>query len=91
MTRYIRLLAPVAAIALMPMGTMTMPTARSAGCDDGQFWSPHHNACQPLPCPYGASFDANSDVCECHVGSRYNPLRNECQSVDLYAPPFLGR
>jgi hypothetical protein len=89
MKKSIRFLAPAAAIALMSMGTMTMPTARSAMCDDGQFWSPHHNACQPLPCPEGASFDASADVCECHVGSRYIPSRNICESVDLYAPPFL--
>jgi hypothetical protein len=91
MRKSIRRLAPLAAMALIPMGAMTMPTASSAPCDDGQFWSPHSNACEPLPCPYGSSFDANDDVCQCHFGSRYNPVRNICQSVDLYAPPILGR
>jgi len=91
MTKSVRLLAPVAAIALMPMGAMTMPTAGSAPCDDGQFWSPHSNACQALPCPYGSSFDANDDVCQCAVGWRYNPLRNVCQPVYMYAPPILHR
>jgi hypothetical protein len=89
MRKSVRLLAPVAAIALMPMGAMTMPTASSAPCVDGQFWSPHHSACEPLPCPSGASFDANADVCECHFGSRYNQLRNTCQPVDIYEPPSI--
>jgi hypothetical protein len=84
-------LAPIAAMALIPMAAMTMPTASSAPCDDGQFWSPHSNACEPLPCPLGASFDSNADVCECHVGSLYNPLRHICQSLDLYVPGILHR
>ena len=91
MKKSVRLLAPVAAIALMPMGAMTMPTASSAPCDDGQWWSPHTNACQPLPCPYGAAFDPKADVCRCDAGWRYNPMRNLCQSVYIYAPPLLHR
>lgn len=91
MTKTVRLLAPIAAIALMPMGAMTTPTASSAPCDDGQFWSPHSNACQPLPCPSGSSFDANDDVCQCNVGWRYNPLRNDCLPLYIYAPPILHR
>jgi hypothetical protein len=89
MKKSVRLLAPVAAIALMPMGALTMPTASSAPCDDGQFWSPHSNACRPLPCPIGASFDPNADVCQCNVGRRYNPSENVCQSVYIIAPPIL--
>jgi hypothetical protein len=84
-------LAPIAAMALMPMAVMTMPTASSAPCDDGQFWSPHSNACEPLPCPFGASFDSNADVCECHVGLLYNPSRKICQSLTIFAPPILHR
>ena len=91
MRKSVCLLAPFAAIALMSMGAMTMPTASSAPCDDGQFWSPHSNACEPLPCPYGAAFDANDDMCQCNVGLRYNPLRNICQSTYLFAPPILHR
>jgi hypothetical protein len=85
----VRLLAPVAAIAVMPMGAMTMPTASSAPCGDGQFWSPHSNACQQLPCPYGSVFDANDDMCQCNFGWRYDPARNICRSIDIYAPPIL--
>jgi hypothetical protein len=84
-------LAPIAAMALIPMAAMTMPTARSAPCDDGQFWSPHSNACEPLPCPYGASFDQSADVCECHAGMLYNPSRKICESLAIFAPPVLHR
>jgi hypothetical protein len=91
MTKSVRFLAPIAAMALMPMAVATMPTASSAPCGDGQYWSPHSNACEPLPCPYGASFDSNADVCECNIGSFYNPSRKICESVAIYAPPIFGR
>jgi len=91
MKKSVRLLAPIAAIALMPMGAMKTPTASSAPCDDGQFWSPHSNACQPLPCPYGSLFDANDDVCQCNVGWRYDPSRNSCQMLFIFAPQILHR
>jgi hypothetical protein len=42
-----------------------------------------------LPCPLGASFDSNADVCECNVGSLYNPSRKICESLDLYVPGIL--
>jgi hypothetical protein len=91
MKKSVRLLAPVAAIALMPLGAMTMPTASSAPCDDGQFWSPHSNACEPLPCPYGSRFDANDDVCQCNLGWRFNALLDVCQSALIYGPPIWTR
>ena len=91
MRKSVRLLATIVAIALMPMGAMTMPTASSAPCDDGQFWSPHSNMCQPLPCPYGANFVEEAGVCQCNMGWRYNPLQNVCQSVFIYTVPILGR
>jgi hypothetical protein len=91
MRKYVCRLAPIAAMALMPMAAMTMPTASSAPCDDGQFWSPHSNSCRPLPCAAGASFNANADVCECNVGWLYNPVENICQSLAIFAPPVLHR
>jgi hypothetical protein len=91
MSKCVCRLAAIAAMALMPMAAMTMPTARSAPCDDGQFWSPHSNACEPLPCPFGASFDQGADVCECNVGSLYNPSRKICESLAIFAPPVLHR
>lgn len=91
MKKSMRLLAPVAAIALMPMGALTMPTARSASCDDGQFWSPHSSACLALPCPSGSSFVEEAGVCQCNLGLRYNPLRHVCQSVYIFGPPIFGR
>jgi hypothetical protein len=89
MRKSVRRLAPLLVMAWMPMAAMTMPTARPSPCDDGQFWSPHAGACEALPCPYGSSFDAAADVCQCNAGWRYNPLRNICQSVAVYAPPIL--
>jgi hypothetical protein len=90
MRKFVRRLAPVAVMALMPMGATTMPTASSAPCDDGQFWSPPSNACRPLPCPSGAFFDANDDVCPCNVGWRRNALLDICQLPSLYDPAFLN-
>ncbi len=89
MRKSVRLLAPIAAIALMPMGAMTMPTARSAPCDDGQFWSAYSNACRPLPCPYGSFFDPTADVCHCNLGWRRAALEDICQLPAIYGPPVL--
>ena len=89
MRKSVRRLALVAAMALMPMGAMTMPTASSAPCDDGQWWSPHSNACRPLPCPYGSFFDPNADVCPCNPGWRLNALLDICQLPYIYGPPIL--
>src|ERR1700737_1837299 len=75
MMKSVRRLALVAAMALLPMGAMTMPTASSAPCDDGQFWSPPSNACRPLPCPYGSQFEPNADVCHCNPAWRPRPPR----------------
>ena len=82
-------LALIAAMALMPLAAMTMPTASSAPCDDGQFWSPHYNACEPLPCPYDSRFDANDDVCQCNPGSRFNALKDICQPGLAPLPPSI--
>jgi hypothetical protein len=91
MRKSVRRLALVAALALMPMGVMTTPTASSVPCDDGQWWSPHSNGCQPLPCPYGAYFDPNADVCHCNIGWRRNALLDICQMPSIYGPPILDR
>jgi hypothetical protein len=82
-------LASVAAMALMPVAAMTMPTASSAPCDDGQWWSPHSNACQPLPCPSGAFFEPDADVCHCNPGLRLNAALDICQLPSEYIPPIL--
>jgi hypothetical protein len=83
-------LAPFAAMALMPMAAMMSPTASAAPCDDGQFWSPPSNACEPLPCPYGSFFEPNADVCHCNPGWRRNALLDICQSPAIYGPPIWG-
>lgn len=91
MRKSVRRLAPIAVMALMPMGAMTPATASAAPCDDGQWWSPHSSACRPLPCPYGAQFDANGDVCQCNLGWRLNALLDICQLPYIYGPPLLHR
>jgi hypothetical protein len=90
MRKSVRRLALVAAMALLPMGAMTMPTASSAPCDDGQFWSPPSNACRPLPCPYGSQFEPNADVCHCNPGWLRNALLDICESPAIYGPPIWG-
>jgi hypothetical protein len=87
MKKSVRLLALVVAIALMPMGAMTMPTASSAPCDDAQWWSPHSNSCQPLPCPDSSQFDAKDDVCQCNPGRRFDALTDTCQPGLVNVPP----
>ena len=89
MMKFVRRLAPFAAMALLPMGAMTMPTASSAPCDDGQWWSPHSNACQPLPCPSGAFFEPDADVCHCKPGLRLNVALDICDLPPAYIPPIL--
>lgn len=79
-------MALIAVMAWMPMAAMTTPTASSAPCDDGQFWSPPSNACRPLPCPSGAVFDPNAGVCPCHVGWRLNTELDICQVPWFYGP-----
>ena len=91
MRKSVCLLASVAAMALMPIGAMTSPTASSAPCDDGQWWSPHSNACRPLPCPSGAFFESDADVCHCNIGWRLNALLDICESPAIYGPPIWGR
>jgi hypothetical protein len=53
MRKFVRRLAPIAAVALMPMAAVTiaMPAASSAdpqNCDPGQYWDPTTNVCRPL-------------------------------------------
>jgi hypothetical protein len=85
MRKSIRRLAPVAALALMPLGAM--PIASAAPCGDGQWWSPHSSACEPLPCPHGSAFDPKDDVCECNFGWRWSPAMDLCEPSSAYFPP----
>ena len=53
MRRFVRRLAQIAAMALMPMAAVTiaMPAVSSAeppNCDPGQYWDPTTNVCRPL-------------------------------------------
>jgi hypothetical protein len=53
MRKFVRRLAPIAAMALIPMAavTMTVPAVSSAdpvNCDPGQYWDPTGSVCRPL-------------------------------------------
>jgi hypothetical protein len=75
MKKFFRRLAPIAAIAAMPMAAVAiaMPATSSAdpiNCDPGQWWDPTANICrplgqgpQPLNCPPGQWWDPNGNVC----------------------------
>ena len=75
MKKFVRRLAPIAAMALMPMAAVTiaMPDLSSAdppGCDPGQWWDPTGSACrplgqgpQPLNCDPGQYWDPTTNVC----------------------------
>jgi hypothetical protein len=82
----IRRLALAAALALLPMGPMTTPTASAARCDDGQSWNAYANACESLPCPWSSWFDADGVTCECNPGWHWDPALNSCQSSYGYIP-----
>ena len=75
MRKFVRRLAPIAAMALMPMAVVTiaMPAASSAepqNCDPGQWWDPTGSVCrplgqgpQPLNCDPGQYWDPTTNVC----------------------------
>lgn len=82
MKKIIRRLAPVAAMALMPMATVTIatPAVSSAQCDPGQYWEPFSKAClplgvgpTPLNCPPGQWWDPSGNVCR-PLGQGPTPL-----------------
>ena len=74
MRKFVRRLAPIAAMALIPMAAVTaMPAVGSAdptNCDPGQWWDPTANTCrplgqgpQPLNCDPGQYWDPTTNVC----------------------------
>ena len=74
MRKFVRRLAPIAAMALIPMAAVTaMPAVGSAdpiSCDPGQWWDPTANVCrplgvgpQPLACDNGWWWDPAANVC----------------------------
>jgi hypothetical protein len=73
MRNFVRRLAPIAAMALMPMAAVTIAAVSSAeppNCDPGQYWDPTTNVCrplgqgpQPLNCDPGQYWDPTTNVC----------------------------
>jgi hypothetical protein len=75
MKKLFRRLAPIIAVAVMPMAAVTiaMPANSSAdplNCPAGQWWDPTANVCrplgqgpQPLDCPAGQWWDPTANVC----------------------------
>jgi hypothetical protein len=75
MRKFVRRLAPIAAMALMPMAAVTiaMPPVGSAdppNCEPGQYWDPTGSVCrplgqgpQPLNCDPGQYWDPTTNVC----------------------------
>jgi hypothetical protein len=75
MTKFLRLLASVAVMALSPMAAVMMMTpaassADPANCEPGQYWDPTGSVCrplgqgpQPLNCDPGQYWDPTTNVC----------------------------
>jgi hypothetical protein len=82
MRKFVRRLAPVAAMALLPMAAVTIatPAVSSAQCDPGQYWEPFSKAClplgqgpTPLNCDSGQWWDPSGNVCR-PLGQGPTPL-----------------
>jgi hypothetical protein len=75
MRKFVRRLAPIAAMALMsmaavPIATSPMGSADPLNCDPDQWWDPTANVCrplgqgpQPLNCDPGQYWDPTTNVC----------------------------
>jgi hypothetical protein len=78
MKRLSSCLATVAAIALAPMGAVTMPALSSAAppdCAGGQFYEPVSNACQTVGPPPPPAFG-------CGYREYYSTFYNGCRPFD---------
>ncbi|BBY66876.1 hypothetical protein MHEL_51190 [Mycolicibacterium helvum] len=89
-------LAPIAALSLVA------PAAGSAdplNCQNGQWWDPVANVCQPpvapvpLNCQNGDWWDPGANVCRppvspvplnCDAGQYWNPITNVCRPLGQY-------
>ncbi len=74
MKKFIRRLAPIAAVAAIPMApvAIAMPATSWAdppSCQPGEYWDGYSNVCRPvgqgpaLNCPPGEWWDPNGNVC----------------------------
>jgi hypothetical protein len=82
MRRFVRCLAPIAAMALIPMAAATIatPAVSSAQCDGGQYWEPFSKTCLPLgvgPTPLN-----------CDPGQWWDPSGNVCRPLGVGPTPL---
>jgi hypothetical protein len=102
MRKFARRLAAVIVVALAPMAVVTVaiPGVSSAQCENGWWWNPVANVCQPPPplCVNGWWWDPVADVCRpplvtsptprlCENGWWWDPVTNVCQPPVLPPPP----
>ena len=97
MRKVIRLATGIV-VALAPMAIMVAtPGVSSAQCENGGWWNPMANVCEPSPpvCVNGWWWDPVADVCKpplvtaptpqlCENGWWWDPVTNVCQ------PPVLA-
>ena len=83
MSKFIRRVAGVVAVALAPMAYVTVvsPGVSSAQCDWGDWWDPIANVCRPIvpPAPQ-----------DCGWGNWWDPGTNVCRPVIPPAPQDCG-
>jgi hypothetical protein len=84
MRKFVRRLAPIAAMALMPLAAVTiaMPAASSAeplNCDPDQWWDPTGNVCRPL--------GQGPQPLNCDPGQYWDPTTNVCRPLGQGPPP----
>jgi len=82
MRKFVRHLAPIAAVAVLPMAVVTIatPAVSSAQCDSGQYWEPFSKACLPLgvgPTPLN-----------CDPGQWWDPSGNVCRPLGVGPTPL---
>jgi hypothetical protein len=87
MRKFVRRLAPIAAMALTPMATVTiaLPALSSAdppNCDPGQYWDPTGSVCRPL--------GQGPQPLNCDPGQYWDPTTNVCRPLGQGPPPQGG-
>jgi hypothetical protein len=102
MRKSVRRLAAATVVGLAPMAVVTVatPGVSLAQCENGSWWNPVINVCQPLPpvCENGWWWDPVADVCSpplvrtptplvCENGWWWDSVANVCQPPVLPPPP----
>ena len=102
MRKSVRRLAAATVVGLAPMAVVTVatPGVSLAQCENGSWWNPVVNVCQPPPpvCENGWWWDPVADVCSpplvrtptplvCENGWWWDSVANVCQPPVLPPPP----